>query len=170
MKYVTVINGKQFEIEIKGDGSLLVNGTPHEVDFLPLSAALYSIIKDYKSFELAIEESNNTYQVLMNGRLYDGQVLDERALLLMNRKGGLGLDVGELHSPMPGLIVEVRVAVGDHVQRGQTLVILESMKMQNELKAQRDGVVTTVNVHKGQTVDKNDVLVIVHDAENPSSG
>lgn len=164
MKYYTIINRRQFEVEILPDGSVMVNGKPHQVDFLALSNALYSVIKDNKSLELVIEEKGaDNYEILLGGRLYDGQVLDERAMLLINRRGGLKLDSGELHSPMPGLIVSV-VKVGEVVQEGQTLVILESMKMQNELKAPRSGVVTEVAVVSGQTVDKGALLVIVGDA------
>ena len=61
--------------------------------------------------------------------------------------------------PMPGLIVEVMVNVGDEVTQGQTVVILESMKMQNELKAPRDGKVQTVSCEAGQTVDKGNLLI-----------
>jgi len=62
---------------------------------------------------------------------------------------------------MPGLIVSVRVEVGETVKAGQTVVILESMKMQNELKSPRDGVVQKVNVGPGQSVEQNKVLVTI---------
>lgn len=162
MKYVTIINKQQFEVEIQRDGSVLVNGKRHEVDFLGLgNDALYSIIKDNKSVELAIDEEQGKYEVLLNGRLYEAQVLDQRALLMLNRKGGLKLDSGELHSPMPGLIVDVLVKAGDTVKEGDTVIILESMKMQNELKSPRSGRVQTVNCKAKDTVDKNALLLVI---------
>jgi biotin carboxyl carrier protein len=164
MKYTTIINEQIFEVEILEDGKLLVNGNEHSVDFLWLSESLYSIIKDNRSLELGIEENDGHYEVLLEGRLYEGQVLDQRAMLLLNRKGGLVLNSGEVASPMPGLIVEVSVAEGDSVTSGQTVVILESMKMQNELKAPRDGVVEAVNVAQGQSVEKGTLLLTVGDA------
>lgn len=163
MKYTTIINGTQYEIEIQKDGSLLVNGKHVSVDFLSLDDRLYSLIKDVKSHELAIDEQDGTYEILLEGRLYEGQVYDERALLMANRRGGLRLDTGEVHSPMPGLIVEVLVKVGDTVNEGDTVAILESMKMQNELKAPRSGIVQSVNVDDAQTVDKNALLIIIGD-------
>lgn len=166
MKYTTIINNQQFEIEINKDGTLTVNGEKREADFLPISGSLYSIIKDNRSLELAIEDApDSKYEILMEGRLYEGMVLDERAMMMMNRKGGLTLDSGDVNSPMPGLIVEVTVNEGDTVTQGQTVVILESMKMQNELKAPRDGVVQSVSVSQGQSVEKNALLLSIGDAE-----
>jgi len=167
MKYITIINKKQFEIEIVGEGRLIVNGVLHEVDFLDLTGSLYSIIKDNRSLEIVIDETTqDQYEIMLGGRLYEGQVLDERAMLMINRKGGIKLNSGEVNSPMPGLIVEVRTAVGDTVEEGQTLVILESMKMQNELKSPRTGLVTKIAVNKGQTVEKGALLVVIGDEES----
>jgi biotin carboxyl carrier protein len=164
MKYFTVVNKQQFEIEILPDGQILVNGTPREVDFLQLDRTEFSMIKDNQSLEVVIDtKENGQYDVLVRGRLYDAQVLDERAMLMMSRKGGLKSDSGEVLSPMPGLIVEIKVEKGQTVAEGQTLVILESMKMQNELKSNRAGVVQQVIAVKGQTVDKNALLVIIGD-------
>ncbi len=167
MKYVTIINNEQFEIEILKDGSLLVNGEPRTVDFMALGLSLYSIITDVASLQVVIEDDQSNYSVLMRGRLYEGQVLDERALMMAQRRGGLGSSSGELNAPMPGLIVAVQAEVGQQVVQGQTLVILESMKMQNELKSPIDGTVQTVNIQNGQTVDKNMTLVVIEpvDAE-----
>lgn len=163
MKYVTTINDKKFDIEIQNDGSILVNGQPREVDFLPLDPSLYSIVMNNLSLEAVIEEKEGHYQVLMGGRLYEGQVLDERAQLMRSRGG-----VGEEHSgevsiraPMPGLVVVIAVAEGQAVQKGETVVILESMKMQNELKAPRDGTVQRISVQPGQSVEHKKVLVTI---------
>lgn len=166
MKYVTIINKQQFEVEILSDGSLLLNGKPHKVDFLALSNSLYSMLKDDRSYEMAVEDGGGgQYEILLSGRLYEAQVLDERAMLMLNRKGGLKLNSGELISPMPGLIVDVLAAPGTIVAEGQTLVILESMKMQNELKSPRAGVIKSIHIHKGQTVDKGTLLIIVGDTD-----
>jgi pyruvate carboxylase subunit B len=161
MKYLTIINKKQFEIEIQRDGSVLVDGKRHEVDFLNLGGSLYSVIQDTRSLEFAIEGNQADVEVLMEGKLYEVTVLDQRALLMAQRKGGLIAGSGELHAPMPGLVVEVMVNVGDTVTQGDTIVILESMKMQNELKAPRDGVVQTISCEAGRTVDKGTLLIII---------
>ncbi len=163
MKYITTINDKKFEIEIQKDGRILVNGQPREVDFLPLGPALYSILMNNLSMEAVIEERDGQYQVLMGGRLYEGQVLDERAQLMRSRGGGAEDSSGEvsLRAPMPGLVVAVTVAEGQTVQKGETVVILESMKMQNELKAPRDGTVQRISVQPGQSVEQKKVLITI---------
>jgi biotin carboxyl carrier protein len=161
MKYTVFIKERQFEVEIQQDGSVLVNGHRHEVDILELGNSLFSIIQDTRSMELAIDDHQNSYEILLEGRLYEAQVLDQRAMLMLNRKGGAKLGSGEVNAPMPGLIVDVLVKVGDTVSEGDTLVILESMKMQNELKAPRPGKIQTVHCKAGNTVDKGSLLVII---------
>src|SRR5690349_11212695 len=141
MKYVTTVNNKRFEIEILADGSITVDGKKRDVDFRALGPAMYSILAENVSHELTIEERDDEIEVLMRGRLYSNHVLDERALLMAQRSGGMASESGEINikSPMPGLIVAVKAEVGQEVKTGDTVVILESMKMQNELKAARDG-------------------------------
>jgi len=163
MKYVTTVNNKRFEIEILADGSITVDGKKRDVDFRALGPAMYSILAENVSHELTIEEREDEIEVLMRGRLYSNHVLDERALLMAQRTGGFANDTGEVNikSPMPGLIVAVRVELGQTVKAGDTVVILESMKMQNELKASKDGTVGTVNVQPGQTVEQNKILLTI---------
>ncbi len=163
MKYLTIINNQQFEVEIHRDGKLTVNGHPHEVDFLNIGDSRYSIIKDFKSLELIIESNEEGYDILLAGRRYTGQVLDERALSMANRKSGMKHGGGEVNSPMPGLIVLIPVAIGDTIKEGQTVVILESMKMQNELKSPKDGIVENIHITQGQTVDKGALLINIGD-------
>lgn len=163
MKYVTIINEKKYEIEIQRDGSILVNGQPRSVDFLPLTGALYSLLMNNKSYEVLVEERDGEVEVIMRGRRYDARVMDERALLLAESRGEIGEAQGEIvvKSPMPGLIVAIAVQPGAEIKKGQTVVILESMKMQNELKAPKDGVIGQVYVSQGQSVELNKPLLTI---------
>ncbi len=161
MKYITIINDKKFEIDIDKDGRLLVNGAPVDVDFRALDSALYSMIMQGNSYELMIEERDNSVEISMHGRVLIGQVLDERAQLLLTRRAGTTAGSGELSikAPMPGLIVSISVSEGETVKQGQTVVVLESMKMQNELKSPREGVVQRISVQPGQSVEQNKLLI-----------
>lgn len=159
MKYTAIINSERFEIEIDNDGSVLVNGEARDVDFLNLGGSLFSLITENKSYEAVIDDEENRIAVMMRGRLFETQVLDERAMLLMQRRGGLVSGSGEVQAPMPGLIVAVSAEIGAAIKKGDTLIILESMKMQNELKSPVAGVVRAIHVEAGQAVDKNDLLV-----------
>lgn len=158
MKYVAVIGSERYEIEIDNDGQILVNGEPRDVDFLNLGGSLYSIITENKSLEAVIDDDESKIAVMMDGQLFETQVLDERAMLLVQRRGGLGGGSGEVNAPMPGLIVMAAVAVGDKVEQGDTLIILESMKMQNELRSPIAGAVKAIHAAAGQAVDKGDLL------------
>ena len=159
MKYVTRINERRFEIEVDNDGRVLIDGEVRDVDFLNLGGSLFSLITENKSFEAVIDDDEGRIDVMMRGRLFEAQVLDERAMLLMQRRGGAASGSGEVGAPMPGLIVDVTAALGQAVAQGQTLIILESMKMQNELKSPIDGVVRAIHAEAGQAVDKGDLLV-----------
>ena len=159
MKYVTLINNQSYEIEIDHDGSVLVNGQMRDVDFLNLGGDLFSVITEHRSLEAVINDDEGNIAVMMSGRQFEAQVLDERAMLMMQRRGTQTTGSGEVKAPMPGLIVDVTTERGAAVEKGNTLVVLESMKMQNELKSPIDGVVRAVHVEAGQAVDKNDLLI-----------
>ncbi|MCY3780840.1 MAG: biotin/lipoyl-binding protein [Chloroflexi bacterium] len=159
MKYVAIINDQRYEIEIDNAGSVLVNGEARDVDFLNLGGSLFSVITENRSFEAVIDDDEDKIAVMMTGRLFETRVLDERAMLMMQRRGVQASGSGEVHAPMPGLIVEVTTEQGAAVSQGDTLIILESMKMQNELKSPTDGLVSAIHVESGQAVDKNDLLV-----------
>jgi biotin carboxyl carrier protein len=165
MKYLTTVNEQKYEIEIQAEGVVSVNGEVREVDFRSLGAdhAIYSLIIDHQSFEAVVERREGKYYVMIFGDLYEVDITDERAQRLAKAHGTKSDPTGEisLKSPMPGLIVKVPVAPGDAVKKGQTVVILESMKMENELKAPREGVIGAVYVGQGDSVEQNKVLVTI---------
>ena len=95
--------------------------------------------------------------------MYEVNITDERAQRLARATGGFASDSGEIsiRSPMPGLIVAVPVQENDEVTKGQTIIILESMKMENELKAPRDGVINRISVNVGDSVEQNKLLITI---------
>ena len=97
----------------------------------------------------------------MRGRLYPVQVEDEREKRLRAAAGGGIAETGEYHlrAPMPGLVVAIPVSEGQPVKRGEVILILESMKMQNELKAPRDGTIGRLRVRPGETVEQKQTLL-----------
>lgn len=164
MKYITTVNHKTYEIEVQKEGQVLIDGQLREVDFHRGGAhGIFSLIIDNQSYEAIVEERDGTYHVLITGNLYEVNVTDERTQRLANASGALGVSSGELsiRSPMPGLIVAVSVEKGQEVKEGQTLVILESMKMQNELKTPRGGIVSHIHVKAGDNVEHNKLLVTI---------
>lgn len=164
MKYITTVNDKTYEIEIAQEGQVLVDGVPRAIDFHRGRAyGVFSLIIDHQSYETIVEERDGTYHVLITGNLYEVSVTDERAQRLAHASGALGAGSGEIlmKSPMPGLIVAVAVEEGQEVEEGQTVIILESMKMQNELKAPRAGTIGRVSVAAGNNVEQGKPLITI---------
>jgi biotin carboxyl carrier protein len=166
MKYVTTIADKTYTIEINDDKRVIVDGVEYAVDFESVSGQpVYSLLINGRSYEAYVSESEdaNDWQVLIRGDLFTASVEDERERRLRAAAGVVSNSTGEfnLKAPMPGLIVTVPVSEGQLVKKGDILVVLESMKMQNELKCQQDGKVSRVKVKAGDNVEHNQVLMTV---------
>lgn len=174
MKYITYVEEQEFTIVIDRDDQIMVNDQVYDIDFQQLSeGGMLSLLLNNRSLEAIVEERDEAWEVLLRGELYSVQVQDERAYRLAKARGTLTDDVGEaaVKSPMPGLIVAIPVKQGQMVKKGDQVVILESMKMENELRSPRNGVVLRVNVMQGASVDKDQVLVVIGDAEvDPAEG
>lgn len=164
MKYITTVDGKDYLVEIIDEKHISVNGKTYEVDFESVSGQpVYSLIVDGKSHESYVQPGDDHWQVLLRGRLYPVTVEDEREKRLRAAAGGGVAESGEFHlkAPMPGLVVTIPVAEGQVVKKGQVLLILESMKMQNELKAPRDGKINRIRVKPGESVEQRQTLLSV---------
>jgi biotin carboxyl carrier protein len=167
MKYITTINDREYIIEINHDNEITVNGEKYATDFQHIAeGGILSLLLNHRSLEGIVEERGTFWEVLIHGELYNVQVQDERAYRLSKARGVTTAVSGEaiIQSPMPGLIIAVPVTVGAPVTTGQPVVILESMKMENELRSPRDGVVLRVSVQPGASVEKGQALVTIGDS------
>jgi biotin carboxyl carrier protein len=164
MKYITTVEGTQYLVEIIDEKHVSVDGKVYNIDFESVSGQpVFSLIVDGKSHEAYVQEGDENWQVLMRGRLYPVKVEDEREKRLRAAAGGGVAETGEFHlkAPMPGLVIAIPITEGQEVKRGQVLLILESMKMQNELKAPRDGKVSRIKVKPGESVEQKQALLSV---------
>lgn len=163
-KYITTIGEKDFEVEILGNNQVSIDGVVYTVDFESVSGQpVYTMLVDGKSYEAHVFQEDDVWQVLLRGTLYRAQVEDERERRLRSAgEGGDGAG-GEyiLKAPMPGMIVQVPVKEDDQIKKGAVMMILESMKMQNELKAPRDGVVRRVLVKEGDNVEQRETMLVL---------
>ncbi len=163
MKYITSSEDKEFTVEILDERHLRVGGRTLEVNFESVSGQpVYSLIVDGKSYEAFVYQGDdNDWQVLLRGRLFTMAVEDEREKRLRAAGGSGVMEGGEflLKAPMPGLVVATPVKDGDKVEKGQVLIVLESMKMQNELKAPRAGAIVRVRVKPGESVEQKQTLL-----------
>lgn len=166
MRYITVVGDEEYIIEIDNDSEILVNGEKVSIDFQPSAESnVYSLLLNNRSLEGVVETRDDNWEILIRGELYEVQVQDERAYRLAKARGAVAVVTGDasIKSPMPGIIIDVPVAEGALVSKGDKVVILESMKMENELRAPRDGVVARVFVEPGASVEKDQALVVISD-------
>jgi biotin carboxyl carrier protein len=121
---------------------------------------LYSILLDGRSYDVQVERTPRHSIVVLNGHRFEIEVHDPRRWAGQSSRRGGG-DVESVAAPMPGKVVRVLVAAGDTVEAGQGLLVVEAMKMQNEMKAARAGRVITVTVAEGATVTAGEVLATI---------
>ncbi len=164
MKYIATINDKTFAIEINREDRVLCDGVERAMDFRLIGQQhVYSLLLDNASYEAMVEEREGEYWVFVRGYLFAVRVEDERERRLREASGERHGPAGEVtvKAPMPGLIVAIPVQEGQSVRKGEKLVLLESMKMQNEIRAPRDGTVKAIRVRPGQSVEQNQILVVL---------
>lgn len=134
------------------------------LDVLALDQANFHLLKDNKSFTVKMLDTDfnqKEYAVEVNGNLYQVKIADALDILIKD----LGFEVGAsklvdaVHAPMPGLVFDINVAVGDEVKEGDPLMILEAMKMENVISSPRDGVIKEIYVTKGQAIEKKYLMI-----------
>lgn len=163
MLKINVNNQTDVTLEAGQDG-LLLNNQPFNWDISPLENNRFHILKDAKSYNAEVVEANyadKSFKIKVNNTIYDLVAKDRFDILL--EQMGIGSasksKVNNIKAPMPGLIWEVKVQVGDAVKAGEVVLVLVAMKMENALKAPGDGIVKAIKITKGDTVDKNQVLI-----------
>jgi biotin carboxyl carrier protein len=164
MKYVAKIDEREYEIEILDEDHIIIDNKAYKVDFQSVSGQpVYSLLLDGESFEAHVHPSDEGWQVLLQGNFYPIIVEDERDRRMRAAMGGRVSDTGEylLKAPMPGLVVSIPVSEGQPVGKGEVLVVLESMKMQNELKSPREGVVKGISARVGESVEQKQTLLVI---------
>jgi biotin carboxyl carrier protein len=162
MKYFVTIGGREIEVEVEGD-QVRVGGRQATAHLLRIPGTpLRHLLLDQESLTLSVERrERGEWQLGVAGSRYEARVVDERARHIQSLTGGTRAKAGPavLKAPMPGLVVRVLASEGQVVEVGQGLVVLEAMKMENELRATAPGVVQAVRVSPGQAVDKGQLLI-----------
>jgi acetyl/propionyl-CoA carboxylase alpha subunit len=158
------INGKtEHIVELEPSGNKgTINNEAFAIDLIKDGERRFHIIKDNKSYNAEIvRKEGKTMTIKVNGTKYEIEARDRHDELLKQ----LGLEVvgtgkvNEIKAPMPGLVLEIMVSPGQEVKKGDPIMVLEAMKMENILKSPGDGIVKSVNVEKRLAVEKNQVLI-----------
>ena len=163
MKYTVEVAGHTVIVEVDGE-SVRVDGRPVDARLEGLSGSAIRRLVDAASsreFVAVPLEERGQWRVTTDGQRLDSAVLDDRALAVRAaaRKSGATKGAGVLKAPMPGLVVRVLVAEGEQVPAGKGLVVVEAMKMENELKAAGAGTVKKIHVSPGDRVEKGAALI-----------
>ncbi|MBM4186567.1 MAG: biotin/lipoyl-binding protein [Gemmatimonadetes bacterium] len=162
MRYLVTIADRSFDIEVDGE-RVVVGGVEHTATLLDgTGTPVRNLLLDGSSWIVPMEPAGRgRWTVMRRGERFDVEVIDERTRhirsLVGEGKGTAG--PATLKAPMPGLVVRVLVAPGQTVAAGQPLLVLEAMKMENELKAPGQGVIAQVLVQPGQATEKGAPLV-----------
>src|SRR5262245_3800319 len=166
MAFVAKLGEQSYTVEIDEIGKKLyrvsVDGNEFLVDGKKTGRTNYSLIVDNRSFEIEVDNAEDEYRVLVDGRNYHVDLVDERRVRVGGAQSDLQLQGRQRVSvPMPGKVIEVLVSEGDRVEKGQGLVIVEAMKMENEVRSPIAGEVREIKVKPGDAVEGGAVLIII---------
>jgi len=164
MKLRIELDGRTHDLSLEREGRLLsgsLDGRPFSADSVEVAPGVYSILLEGASFEIQVETSAAGLTVTANGRRLPAQVIDPRQW--RGRRSGSAEAEGSqrIIAPMPGKVVRLLVAQGEEVAAGKGLLVVEAMKMQNEIRSPKTGRVEKLAVTEGQPVNAGDILAIV---------
>jgi biotin carboxyl carrier protein len=163
MTQVITANEKKWQVDI-GKNEIRVDGQPFDWDLQSLQPGKFHLLKGQQSYSAEVilaDYQNKSFVIRINGTQHSLQVKDRFDLLLeqMGISPTNPHQVNEVKAPMPGLIVDIKVAAGQAVKKGEPILILEAMKMENIIKSPNDGVVKAIKVNCRDNVEKNQVLI-----------
>lgn len=168
MHYAAIVDGEEHEIEVvesaPGQYEVIFPNKRFHLDVQWLGGSSISMLVDDEHYNVEIEKNGtDLHNVLLRGEAVGVEVMDLRKLRLRNARGESGTADGpaEIASPMPGKVVAVLVNEGDEVQEGQGIVVVEAMKMENELRAPKAGVVKSIQCAEGDSVDGGACLCVI---------
>ena len=176
MKFIATMDGKRYEIGVRKDDvdpsqyEMEINGKSYSVDARRMPSQIVSLLMNGKSYDVDLEriaKRNDTLDgrihVRVRGRVLRFEILDERRIKMREAQGIL-LEVGgvaSIDSPMPGKVIKILRKAGDEVKQGDGIIVVEAMKMENELKAPKAGKVKEIKVKEGEAVEAGARLALI---------
>jgi biotin carboxyl carrier protein len=164
VKFEGQMDGGTVPVEVSGAAGryrVTVAGEAHEVDAREAAEGIWSLLIGGRSYTADVTDEDGVLVVEVDGERYRIRMEEETRYIIRTRGGKAGAGGQVLKSPLPGKVTFIHAAVGQAVAPGDALVVVEAMKMENELKAQVRGVVTAVAVQVGQAVNAGDTLVVI---------
>jgi biotin carboxyl carrier protein len=170
MKLKAQLSGKENEVSLRlNDGTVevAVDDRGYELQVREIAPGEYLLISGSKIYKCRVTErrdplsAGESFSVVLRGRNYEVALVDPKRLRSAQSQGAHHTGAAQIVSPMPGKIVRVLVKPGDQVEAGAGVVIVEAMKMQNEMKAPKAGTVVSIEAAEGATVSAGDVLAVI---------
>ena len=176
MRFIAHLGDREHEIIVNNhaadDGyyTMTLDGKDYEVDAQLMRSHIVSTLIDHRSYDVDIEKVGDPDDTLdgrmrarVRGRVVSLNMLDERRHKMKEAASAHlhGEGVAQIDSPMPGKVLKLLVSEGDEVTQGQGIVVVEAMKMENELKSPKDGTVTRIDCKEGQAVNAGATLIII---------
>ena len=164
MKYkVFYKEDKSHEIELDNH-QIKIDGKETNIDLVKLLDNKFHILQNHKSYNLEVIHADYTlkrFSIKVNNNIYDLNLQNELDILLdkMGMSAGANDKMDHVKAPMPGLVLDILVEAGQAIQKGDNLIILEAMKMENIIKASGSGVVKSIKINKKDAVEKNQLLM-----------
>ena len=164
MNYVVQLNDQRKKVSLGADGASYEDARPASAELSEIEGSPVRMVRiGTQVYRVVVEkqQGRGRYTLWVDGYRFDAEALDERTREIRDQSPASAPPVGPapVRAPMPGLIVRVNVKVGDKVEAGQGVVVMEAMKMENELRATSAGIVRSVEVSPGTAVEKGAVLV-----------
>jgi biotin carboxyl carrier protein len=169
--YEITVGGKSHKIEVESATTpsshgevayrVRLDGREIEVSCVPLSGGALSLIVNGESFDVACERVPEALQVSLRGAIYECRVNDPRSLRTRKKTGLADSGEQKLAASMPGKVVRIIAAVGDQIKAGQGILVIEAMKMQNEVRSPKDGHLKKLLARQGANVIAGEVLAII---------
>ncbi|HTX20068.1 MAG TPA: biotin/lipoyl-containing protein [Bacteroidota bacterium] len=158
---IATVGGEDYIWNFGEDGRITCNGRPVEVDVRRISTNRVSVVLSGRSFDATVAKVESAYEVRLKGDLFRVEVESAekrgaRTNATPNARVG-----AEVKAPMPGLVVRLEVSEGETVNAGDGLLILEAMKMENEIRSRVQGTVARILIKEKQTVDKGQLLLVI---------
>jgi biotin carboxyl carrier protein len=167
IKLKAQLSGKEHEVSLSfanGVATAEIDGRAYELEVRQLAQGRYLLVQGSSVYKCRVEkmpESRDSFGVSLRGNRYELKIIDPKRLRSAQSSGAHDHGVAEIVSPMPGKIVRVLVEAGVRVEAGAGIVVVEAMKMQNEMKAPKAGVVVSIDAEAGDTVNAGDVLAVI---------
>ena len=164
VKLKAVIDNREHDLNVRIDGGRVhaeIDGRVYDLELREPEPGCYLFFRDAEVHECRVTKSHEGFDVGLHERNYAVAIVDPKRLRSGTDSDRHHHGLAEIIAPMPGKVVRVQIEAGASVEKGAGLIVVEAMKMQNEMKSPRAGVVVSINVKPGDTVNAGDVLAIV---------